>query len=107
MTPFVIAICVLFTISVLFYIFYLPGTLKLGPRKTRASYLRERRDVVYENLRDLNFEYKAGKFPDSDYNEMKASLEDEAAAILAEMSRIELATSTAAASARERKGARV
>ena len=89
MTPFVIAICALFTISVLFYIFYLPGTLKLGPRKTRASYLRERRDVVYENLRDLNFEYKAGKVPDVDYQSMRASLEEEAAAIMSEIARLE------------------
>lgn len=89
MTPFVIAVCALFTISVLFYVFYLPGKLKLGPRKTRASYLRERRDVVYENLRDLNFEYKAGKFPEEDYLAMKTSLEEEAAAILAEIARLE------------------
>jgi hypothetical protein len=89
MTPFVIAICMLFATSVLFYVFYLPGTLKLGPEKTRTSYLRERKDVVYENLRDLNFEYKAGKFPDKDYAAMKASLEEEAAAILAEIARLE------------------
>lgn len=89
MTPFVIAVCALFTISVLFYVFYLPGKLKLGPCKTRSSYLRERRDVVYENLRDLNFEYKAGKFPEEDYLGMKTSLEEEAAAILAEIARLE------------------
>ncbi len=73
------------TAAVLIYVFYLPGTLQMGPEKTRLAYLRERRDVVYENLRDLNFEFKSGKFPDSDYQSMKTSLEDEAAAILAEM----------------------
>ncbi|PYX86113.1 MAG: hypothetical protein DMG68_16370 [Acidobacteria bacterium] len=104
MTPFVIAICALFTISVLFYIFYLPGTLKLGPRKTRASYLRERRDVVYENLRDLNFEYKAGKFPEEDYMAMKISLEDEAAAILAEIAHLEVGE---ASTSPNTKGARI
>ena len=103
----VLFICGLLTLGSLFYVFYIPGEIFTGQVKTRLSYLRERKEVVYDNLRDLNFEYKAGKFPDSDYNEMKSSLEDEAAAILAEMSRIELATSTAAASARDRKGARV
>jgi hypothetical protein len=44
--------------------------------------LRERREAVYDNLRDLNFEYKAGKVPDADYASMKLSLEEEAAAIL-------------------------
>ena len=82
-------ICVFVTVSVVLYVFYLPGSLKLGPRKTRATYLRERKDVVYENLRDLNFEYKAGKVPDADYQNMKASLEEEAAAILAEIARLE------------------
>jgi hypothetical protein len=74
---------------VLIYVFYLPGTLQMGPEKTRLAYLRERKDVVYENLRDLNFEFKAGKFPDSDYQSMKSSLEDEAAAILSEMASLE------------------
>jgi hypothetical protein len=82
-------LCALITIGVLFYVFYLPGTLQMGPEKTRLAYLRERKDVVYENLRDLNFEFKSGKFPDSDYQSMKTSLEDEAAAILSEMASLE------------------
>jgi len=77
------------TFGALVYIFYLPGQLYLGPEKTRLSYLRERREVVYDNLRDLNFEYKAGKFPDADYLAMKTSLEEEAAAVLAEISQLE------------------
>jgi hypothetical protein len=92
MTGMVAFICVFVTASVLFYVFYLPGTLKLGPEKSRAAYLRERKDVVYDNLRDLNFEYKAGKVPEADYHSMKASLEEEAAAILAEIASLENAT---------------
>ena len=84
-----LAICLLVTAATLFYVFYLPGTLYLGPEKTRASYLRERKDAVYENLRDLNFEYKAGKVPDADYQSLKAALQDEAAALLAEIARLE------------------
>lgn len=86
---FELACCALFTAAALFYVFYLPGQLYLGPRKTRAAYLRERKDVVYENLRDLNFEYQAGKVPDIDYRQMKTSLQDEAAALLAEIARLE------------------
>jgi hypothetical protein len=86
---FEIAVCALGTIATLFYVFYLPGKLYLGPKKTRASYLRERKDAVYENLRDLNFEYKAGKVPDADYASLKNSLQDEAAALLAEIARLE------------------
>jgi hypothetical protein len=53
--------------------------------KTRVDYLRERKDVIYENLRDLNFEYMAGKYPEQDYVEQRAGLEDEAARVIAEM----------------------
>ena len=86
--------CMLITVGALVYVFYLPGTLHLGAEKTRLSYLRERKEVVYENLRDLNFEYKAGKLPDVDYQSIKASLEEEAAAVLAEISRLEQAAMT-------------
>ncbi len=82
-------ICGLMLIATLFYVFYMPGRLYLGPEKTRAGYLRERKDAVYENLRDLNFEYKAGKVPDADYASLKSSLQDEAATILAEIARLE------------------
>jgi hypothetical protein len=97
-------ICILVTIGVLVYVFYLPGKLYMGPVKTRLSYLRERKEVVYENLRDLNFEYSAGKFPDADYQAMKGSLEEEAAAVLSEIARLEEAASAAFA---DTKGARV
>jgi len=82
-------ICLLLFVASVFYVFYLPGRLFLGPEKTRAGYLRERKDAVYENLRDLNFEYKAGKVPDADYTSLKSSLQDEAATILAEIARLE------------------
>jgi hypothetical protein len=45
-------------------------------------------------LRDLNFELKAGKVPDADYQSMRASLEEEAAAIMAEIARLEQTTNT-------------
>ena len=81
--------CGLVLVSTLVYVFYLPGTLNLGPRKTRLAYLRERKDVVYENLRDLNFEYKAGKLSDGDYSSLKTGMEEEAANLLMEISRLE------------------
>jgi hypothetical protein len=81
--------CVLVTAAALYYVFHVPDTVSAGPTKTRISYLRERKDVVYENLRDLNFDYKAGKVPENDYQNMRNSLEEEAAAVLAEISRLE------------------
>jgi hypothetical protein len=86
--------CILVMAASLLYIFHLPGELYLGQEKTRASYLRERKDAVYENLRDLNFEYRAGKVPDADYQSLKATLEDEAASILAEIAKLESVPTT-------------
>jgi hypothetical protein len=57
--------------------------------KTRVDYLRERKDVIYENLRDLNFEYMAGKYPEQDYADQRTALEDEAAQVIAEMDALE------------------
>lgn len=81
--------CVLVTAAALYYIFQVPDVVTAGPTKTRINYLRERKEVVYENLRDLNFDYKAGKLPESDYQTMRSSLEEEAAAVLAEISHLE------------------
>jgi hypothetical protein len=86
--------CMLITFGVLLYVFSLPGTLYVGPQKTRLSYLRERREVIYDNLRDLNFERKAGKVPDADFASMRPSLEEEAAAILAEIRRLDSAAAS-------------
>jgi hypothetical protein len=85
----VIALCSAMTIALLVYVFYVHGKVAEAPDKTRLAFLRERKEAVYENLRDLNFEYKAGKFPETDYQQMRASLEDEAAALLAEIERLE------------------
>jgi hypothetical protein len=81
--------CLLLTAGLVAYIFTLPPQLESSPEKTRAVYLQERKEQVYENLRDLKFEYKAGKMPESDYQNMRTAMEEEAAAILAEMQSLE------------------
>ena len=78
------------TFGLLLYIFSAVNA-EASEEKTRVTYLRERKDAVYENLRDLNFEFKAGKLSDTDYENLRASLESEAAAILAEIDRLEAA----------------
>lgn len=92
----IIATCALLVAVTAFYIFAIPLRVASGPEKTRLIYLGERKEVIYENLRDLNFEYKAGKLSEADYQSLQASLEDEAARVLGEMARIEAATSPAA-----------
>jgi hypothetical protein len=81
--------CIALTAAALIYMFGVPESVYQGPEQTRIAFLQERKEAVYENLRDLNFEYKAGKLPDSDYLSMKNSLEQEAASILAEISMLQ------------------
>src|SRR6516225_1193542 len=88
-TAFILFGCALFAAALFVYIFYRPDDAEQGEAKTRHSYLAERKEATYENLRDLNFEYKAGKLGEEDYAMQRAALEDEAAAILAEMESID------------------
>ena len=81
--------CFAMTAALVYFIFNLPPAVEPSLEKTRLAFLRERKEMVYENLRDLNFEYKAGKVPDSDYAQLRASLEEDAAAILAEIEQLE------------------
>jgi hypothetical protein len=76
------------TIGIFLFIFWPERNPFFQADKTRVDYLRERKDVIYENLRDLNFEYLAGKYPEQDYTEQRKGLEDEAARVIAEIDRL-------------------
>jgi len=58
-------------------------------QKTRLDFLEELKEQIYANLRDLNFEYQAGKYPAEDYAVQRGILEKEAAAVLAEMDQLQ------------------
>jgi hypothetical protein len=73
------------------YVFLPSKDTDTGVDKTRVAYLYERKEVVYENLRDLNFEFKSGKFTQADYDVMRAGMEAEAARVLDEIEQLESA----------------
>jgi hypothetical protein len=52
------------------------------------AHLDERKAAIYENLRDLQFEYRVGKLSDHDYQQTKQDLQKELAGVLAEVDRI-------------------
>ncbi len=82
-------VCSVFAAATLIFVFMPSSDTETGVTKTRLAYLYERKDVVYENLRDLNFEFKAGKFAQSDYDGMRQGMEAEAARLLAEIEKLE------------------
>jgi hypothetical protein len=70
------------------FIFYIrPDATDLAPHRSKLDQLLERRDTIYDNLRDLRFEYRAGKYSESDFETMKNAMEVEAALVLAEIDR--------------------
>jgi hypothetical protein len=57
-----------------------------------TQYLEDRKAAIYENLRDLQFEYRVGKLSDADYQQTKLTLQKELAGVLSEIDRITQAT---------------
>ena len=89
-----LAACAALLIGIFAYVFYVPRAAEEQHQKTRLEFLRERKDVVYENLRDLNFEYSAGKYLEEEYLAQRALMENEASEILAEMEILETMNNT-------------
>jgi hypothetical protein len=59
-----------------------------------TQHLEERKARIYENLRDLQFEFRVGKLSDSDYQRTKLALQQELAVVLAEIDRVVAAHAT-------------
>ncbi|MGB0123204.1 MAG: hypothetical protein WA419_13715 [Silvibacterium sp.] len=81
--------CGLLLLGILFYVFYPERHVEAQRQKTRLEYLLERKEVLYDNLRDLNFEYRSGKYVQEDYAAQQITLESEAAGVLAEIDLLE------------------
>jgi hypothetical protein len=53
-------------------------------------HLDERKAAIYENLRDLQFEYRVGKLSDEDYQATKRDLQKELAVVLSEVDKLKI-----------------
>ncbi|MGC9971007.1 MAG: hypothetical protein ABSE56_10485 [Bryobacteraceae bacterium] len=59
----------------------LPEPAPVSPTR----HLEDRKATIYENLRDLQFEYRVGKLSDQDYQQTKQDLQRELARVLTEI----------------------
>jgi hypothetical protein len=75
----VIAVTILFTLAIRAE--DLPPPDPVSP----TQYLEDRKAQIYENLRDLQFEYRVGKLSDEDYQQTKLGLQKELAGVLADI----------------------
>jgi hypothetical protein len=81
--------CLVLTLAVVIFVFWIePDPGDSAPRRGELDRLLERRDVIYENLRDLKFENRTGKYAEQDYEQMRDGLEREAAEVLLEIERV-------------------
>ena len=85
----VLGACLALAVSTLLFIFYIqPDASDLAPHRSKLDQLMERRDTIYDNLRDLRFEFRSGKYSEGDFNAMKTSLENEAALVLTKIDQV-------------------
>ena len=85
----VLGACFALAVATLVFVFFIhPDASDLAPHRSKLDQLLERRDTIYDNLRDLRFEYRSGKYSEGDFEAMKSALEQEAALVLAEIDQV-------------------
>lgn len=85
----IIVITCLIAIAVIAFILGVrPKDLPAPEPVSPFAHLDERKAAIYENLRDLQFEYRLGKLSDQDYQSTKRDLQKELAAVLAEVDQL-------------------
>ena len=83
--------CVIAIIVLVFVLGVRPKDLPEPEPVSPFVHLDERKAAIYENLRDLQFEYRLGKLSDNDYQLTKKDLQKELAAVMAEVDKVRLA----------------
>jgi ribosomal protein S27AE len=81
----IIAFAILIAVGALFFTLAIrdkdvPEPIPVSP----VQHLEDRKQAIYENLRDLQFEYRLGKLSDEDYRQTKQALQRELAGVLSE-----------------------
>jgi hypothetical protein len=75
-------------LALMVYTFWPENSFASQKEKSRLDFLLERKEQLYENLRDLSFEHRAGKYPEEDFQAQRALLENETAQLLAEIDQL-------------------
>jgi hypothetical protein len=92
----VIIACALLTTATLFFIFRPlligSGSPSLADLQSSTSLLKRllrRKETVYENIKDLDFEYKMGKLSDDDYHRLRDEYAREAYVVMQEIEKVQ------------------
>lgn len=79
-----IALVVIIASTLALTLFVRPQDIPQPEPESPFRHLDERKARIYENLRDLQFEYRLGKLSDEDYQSAKLVLQKELAKVLAD-----------------------
>ncbi len=82
------AVILVIVASTLFVLFIRAKDIPAPEPVSLTQHLEERKSAIYENLRDLQFEYRVGKLSDADYQATKLSLQKELAVVLGEIDKV-------------------
>lgn len=94
----IILACAALTLAALLYVFWLtPEPLRVKSASDRErEYLQDKREVLYENLRDLHLEFRMGKLSEQDYQQTKARYQEELALLLHQLETVDTPEKVAA-----------
>jgi len=82
----ILAVAALLTVgAVVFTLLIRPQDIHEEPPSTPVDYLEERKQLIYDSLRDLQFEYRVGKLSESDYQKSKLELQRQLARLMAQI----------------------
>ncbi|MGB7758182.1 MAG: hypothetical protein WBL61_00050 [Bryobacteraceae bacterium] len=99
----IISIASVLAVAVIAFILIVrPKDLPPPEAEDPFAHLDERKAAIYENLRDLQFEYRVGKLSETDYQKTKQDLQSELAGVLAEVDRVRAGLTVPAASSPKR-----
>src|SRR5438132_11875493 len=84
----IVITCVIAIAVIAFVLGVRDRDLPVAEPESPFQHLDERKAAIYENLRDLQFEYRVGKLSDADYQSTKKDLQKELAGVLGEVDRL-------------------
>src|ERR1017187_10194080 len=83
----IVASLTLFAAILVLVLWIRPADVAVDAPASPTAHLEARKLVIYENLRDVTFEFRLGKLSDSDYEKTKLGLQEELAQVMAAIDR--------------------
>lgn len=78
-----VVVCAALAAFALVYTLWVPASeVYVAQPPSPLDHLLDKKRVIYDNLRDLSFEYRTGKLSDEDYQKLKSSLQYEMATVM-------------------------